>query len=327
MSLTLETARERWGDELERRLMEAVGEGGEDLLRTMNAFHLETGGKRLRGLIPVVVAANLGGEPEAALEVGTALELLHNATLVHDDLQDGDEVRRGAPTIWARWGAAQAINAGDSLYFHGLSRLARAPAGAALVGPVADAMLKVIAGQVMEFRMQTPQGDGAHLDPGLGIWESMARGKTGALFGACFYGGVVAGGGDVARAEAARAFGETLGLLFQVQDDYLDLVGDKGRGRRGSDLAEGKWSYPVAWVLSNGEPLDAASVHALVTTPREATTDAMISDGLALLERTGALAATAKWLRETAASLEDGPDAGLVPGLVRRVLAPVAHAI
>ncbi|MEC9071791.1 MAG: polyprenyl synthetase family protein, partial [Myxococcota bacterium] len=128
MTLTLEEARERFGGELERRLMEAVAEGGDDLLCRMSAFHLETGGKRLRGMIPLVVAANLGGDPEEALEIGVALELLHNATLVHDDLQDGDEVRRGAPAIWARWGAAQAINTGDALYFHGLARLARAPA-------------------------------------------------------------------------------------------------------------------------------------------------------------------------------------------------------
>ena len=327
MTITLDEARERFGGELERRLMEAVAEGGDDLLCGMSTFHLETGGKRLRGMIPLVVVANLGGDPEEALEIGVALELLHNATLVHDDLQDGDEVRRGAPAIWARWGAAQAINTGDALYFHGLSRLVRAPAGVALVQPVSDAMLRVIAGQVMEFRMQEPQGGEAHLDPGIGVWETMARGKTGALFGACFYGGVLAATGDRDRADGAQRFGETLGLLFQVQDDYLDLVGDKGRGRRGSDLAEGKWSYPVAWVLSNGDPLDAASLHALVTTPREDTTDAMISDGLALLERTGAFAATATWLRETAASLEDGPEAGLVPGLVTRVLAPVAHAL
>src|SRR5215831_8065429 len=111
--LSFEEAQQRWGAELEQRLRESVSATG--LVGEMLSYQLASRGKRLRALLPVWGAANLGGRPEDALDVGVGLELLHNATLVHDDLQDGDRYRRGVPTVWHRWGAVQAINAGNAL--------------------------------------------------------------------------------------------------------------------------------------------------------------------------------------------------------------------
>ena len=288
----------------------------------MAGYHLATGGKRLRALLPPWIAAALGGDPEAALGLGVGLELLHNATLVHDDLQDGDVVRRGQPTVWRRYGVAQAINAGDALYFLGMEQLLGSATGVRTASFAARALTRVIEGQVLEFQLQDPAGG---LPVTLASWERMARCKTGALFGACFHAGGCAAGVDDERLAELAAHGEQLGLLFQVQDDLLDLVGDKGRDRRGSDLAEGKRSYPVVWVLTHAPPADRAALAAVVQAPREATTDDMIADALRVLDRTGALASTAGWVRRCASELEAGPVR--LPGLIQRILAPVAHAL
>lgn len=327
MMLTLSGVRERFGDAIEARLDRAFGEDATSLLAVMGRAHLATGGKRLRALVPCWIAENLAGRGGRALDLGVGLELIHNATLVHDDLQDGDTHRRGQETLWRRFGEAQAINAGDGLYFLGMDVIAGAPEGESLIQAVSKAMLRVIEGQVMEFQLQLPTDDPAHLRPSAAAWERMARGKTGALFGACFRAGAVAGGWGREQADAAARQGEGLGLLFQVQDDYLDLVGDKGRELRGSDLAEGKLSFPVVWAFENAEPAVAAELRGVIAAPREATDAAMVARALDLLDGCGALDATAAWLREGRDEAGRGPAAALVPGLVDAILAPVAHAL
>ncbi len=319
---TLDEAREWWMPALERRLMLAVQ--GETLLAEMMRYHLATGGKRLRALLPPWICDELGGDAQDALDLGVGLELLHNATLVHDDLQDGDTVRRGQATVWRRWGSAQAINAGDALYFLGLERLLAIPRFASTATFASQALVRVIGGQVMEFQLQERVPGGAS-EGLLAGWRQMAAGKTGALFAACFHAGAIAAGRGADEALDVAGYGERIGLLFQVQDDLLDLVGEKGRDRRGSDLAEGKLSFPVVWALEHAEQGPASRLRRIVEAPREATTDAMISEGLSLLESTGALATTAELLLETAAGLADGPVS--LPGLVARILAPVAHAL
>ena len=319
-SVTLDEARRRWSANLERRLTEATAEAG--LLGDMVRYQLDTGGKRLRALLPPWICHELGGPALEALDLGVGLELLHNATLVHDDLQDGDTVRRGQPTVWRVWGSAQAINAGDALYFLGMERLLAAPRGPATAGFASRALVRVIGGQVMEFQLQEQPPAGEALLAG---WREMAAGKTGALFGACFHAGAVAAGRSPADAAVLAAFGERIGLLFQVQDDLLDLVGQKGRDRQGSDLAEGKLSYPVAWALAQAPSRAGADLRQIVDAPRDDTTDAMIAEGLALLDELGALAATGALLVTTAAELATAPV--VLPGLVDRILAPVAHAL
>lgn len=323
--MTLSAARERFGPAIESRLDLALGDDPASLLATMGRAHLATGGKRLRALVPCWLADNISGQGERALELGVGLELIHNATLVHDDLQDGDTHRRGQETLWRRFGEAQAINAGDGMYFLGMEVIAGAADGARLTHAISRAMLRVIEGQIMEFQLQLPLGDPARLPPTRATWERMARGKTGALFGACFRAGAVAGGWSAEQADAAAHHGEALGLLFQVQDDLLDLVGDKGRDLRGSDLAEGKLSFPVVWAYEHAEASLAAELRAIVSAPRDATSPAMVSRGIELLTSCGAVAATTEWLRATRDRVTTGAVAELVPGLAEQILAPVAH--
>lgn len=325
LPLTFDEVLRRYGGAIERLVLESNGAGG--LLGEMIDYHLATGGKRMRALLPVWVCVNLGGTAEAALELGAGLELLHNATLVHDDLQDGDTHRRGRPAVWHRWSMAQAINTGDALIFQALARIARAPAAPRILPYLAEALVRVVEGQTLELQLQLPHEDDAAVAPTKERWEAMARSKTGALFATCMYTGAAAAGADDIVIEAAARFGEELGLLFQVQDDYLDLVGDKGRERRGRDLLEGKLSFPVVWAYDHAAPADLAPIRGILERPREARTWAMVDEALAALDRCGALAAAAAWLRAAAAAAERHPIAKVVPGLSARCLAPVAHAL
>jgi geranylgeranyl diphosphate synthase, type I len=311
----------RYGQDAEAALSLHTPEG---MLGEMVRYHLETGGKRLRALLPVWVCHNLGGDTAAAVRVGAGFELLHNATLVHDDLQDGDTVRRGRPTVWRAFGDAQAINAGDALYFQGMLAILGHRHGSRLAELAASTLVRVIEGQTMEFQLQLPAGDARHLAPSLAAWDAMAGRKTAALFRGAVMAGTVAADADAEWVERAAAWGDSLGLMFQVQDDYLDLVADKGRERRGTDLQEGKLSFPVLWAVERAPRAASERLLQIVRTPRASTTDAMVDEGLALLDETGALRETARWLRERSARLLDDPLANALPGLVERILLPVA---
>ena len=155
----------------------------------------------------------------------------------------------------------------------------------------------------------------------------MARGKTGALFGAAFRVGFAAGSDDRAGADAMAEHGERLGWAFQVQDDLLDLVGDKGRQRRATDLAEGKLSMPAVWALQNGPPQVVSRLTEILSAPREATTDAMLDEGVALLDSSGAIAAAIAELITARDDYARSPCAALMPDLMDVVLRPVAHVL
>ncbi|MEM1030862.1 MAG: hydroxymethylglutaryl-CoA reductase, degradative [Myxococcota bacterium] len=220
---------------------------GDSSLVSMCAYHMETGGKRLRALLPLLVAEAFETDHEGLLPFGAACEMLHNATLVHDDLQDGDLVRRGRMTVWNRYGQAQAINLGDAMFYFAvlLCHRTRAPAARreTLVRRLLLDTLQVIDGQEREFALK---GDA----PPMADYFRMVEGKTSGLFALPMAGAAQFCGaeeGEVADlAEAARH----LGVLFQIQDDVLDLYGDKGRGAKGSDVAEGKRSVLAVHALN-----------------------------------------------------------------------------
>jgi geranylgeranyl pyrophosphate synthase len=323
--VTFDVIHQSFADEVERRLRERLMAAG--LIRRMLDYHLATGGKRLRALLPVWVCINLGRDAEIAFDVGVGLELLHNATLVHDDLQDGDTHRRGRPTVWRRWGESQAINAGDALIFEAFGCIARAASGAHLVAPTAVTSMRLVEGQAMEFQLQLPLDHPDALPITMEVWQAMARAKTGALFGLCLRAGAVAAGRSEAFAEAAARYGEGLGLLFQVQDDLLDLVGNKGRARPGSDLKEGKLSFPVVLAYAYAAPDESAPIRAVLNVPREHRTWDMVDEACEALNRCGALTATATWLEHAARAATEHPLSRLVPGCVDKFVAPVGHVL
>lgn len=236
---------------------------GGDLLGSVASQALSSGGKRTRAQLALAAGEALGvwTVPWAA-----ACELLHNATLVHDDLQDGDRTRRGKPTVWAEHGPAQAINAGDlmlmlpTLVLGGLPVEHRWPMAELLhSGAVA-----CVRGQALELSLPTL----AH--PSRQDWDAAVRGKSGELLALPVQGACLLAGRDDASS-VGQVFRE-LGVLYQLADDLTDLYGDKGRGERGCDLREGKISALVVAHLAE-RPEDTPWLRAVLAAPRDETPD------------------------------------------------------
>ncbi|WP_461829348.1 polyprenyl synthetase family protein [Aquifex sp.] len=212
-----------WKERIEERLSELLNpKGPEILIEAMKYYPLQKG-KRIRPLFTVAVADALGGNEEDAITVGVAIELIHNYSLVHDDLpsMDNDEVRRGLPTCHVKFGEALALLAGDALLTYAFEILS-APENFKTLD--AERILEIsriiaqkagsdgmVGGQVLDIEKH---GD---------LYEVSLK-KTGALFEACFMcGGVVAGRRDLLP--ELENSGRNVGLLFQMVDDYLDKDG------------------------------------------------------------------------------------------------------
>jgi len=214
------------------------------------------GGKLLRPSLVCFSCEALGGDVSAALPLACALELVHNFSLVHDDIQDGDELRRGRPTVWKAFGTAQAINSGDGLLVLAL-KTAIGVQGALSPKAVLTALealnsatFRMIEGQALDLGLE---GDDSG---GVAEYLAMARRKTGALFGAAFELGAIAAGRPELSSEN-RELGETLGLAFQITDDILGIWGkpeQTGKPAR-SDLVRRKHSWPVAYALEQDPTL------------------------------------------------------------------------
>lgn len=214
-------------------------------------------GKGLRAGLTTAAAEACGAAPDAAAPMAVAIELMHNFSLVHDDVLDTDRIRRGRPTVWARWGIPAAICLGDALHAGGIQVLARELPGdqaAAAVTRLESVMAELCRGQYVDcaFDGRTTVKVSEYL--------AMATGKTGALMGAACALGASVAEADPATMAAFDAFGSTLGLAFQVVDDLLGIWGDPAvTGKTaGNDLIARKWSYPVAAALESGTSTAAA---------------------------------------------------------------------
>lgn len=306
-------------DEVELRMRQLSAGDRLERAGVMAQEHLATGGRRIRARLALAVTATLDGDPARAVAWATAVELLHNATLVHDDIQDGDRVRRGHPTTWVRHGVPQAINAGDLMLMLPFVAL-QAPGmplevQAGLSGALAQSAVQVVRGQAEEMDMLSA----GHLSRV--AWERCARGKTGALFGLPVQGAALAAGWSATdAARLAQPFAD-LGLLYQLQDDVVDLYGDKGRGERGSDLKEGKVSALVSAHLERW-PEDRAWLVGLLAAERDETSDAMVAEAARRFRESGALDDVLDWIRTCEAAVLSDVASARAPGLL-----PVAQEL
>ncbi|RME21612.1 MAG: polyprenyl synthetase family protein [Deltaproteobacteria bacterium] len=258
-----------------------------ELLGGMAQEHLASGGRRRRARLALAATGVLGGDPRSAVGWAAAVELLHNATLVHDDIQDGDRVRRGRATVWARHGVAQAINVGDLLLMLPFSAVAYVDGDDALRWRLSEALARraaeIVRGQALDLDL-LPSG---RLD--VDSFDRAIAGKTGALLSLVIEGAALIAERPSATATALGDAFSVLGMIYQLQDDVLDLYGDKGRGARGCDLAEGKVSALVVSHLARC-PADRDWLLSLLRAPRSETSTADISDAAMRFHRSGALA-------------------------------------
>lgn len=235
---------------------------------SMMAYHLgwegegagpKTRGKRIRPLLVLLTCAAAGGIWRKALPAAAAVELVHNFSLIHDDIQDNSPLRRGRQTVWQKWGIAQAINAGDAmltLAHLALLRLDSASSASVTLqaaNTLQRACLQLTRGQYLDLAYETREQLSSDE-----YWQ-MVGGKTASLLGACTELGAIAAETDQTRREAFRDFGYYLGLAFQAQDDILGIWGDAALTGKSaeSDLIAKKKSLPVIYGLEqNGKFAD-----------------------------------------------------------------------
>ena len=264
-------------------------------LEEMCRYQFDTGGKRLRALLPLLVVDCLEEDPAKALAMGAACEMVHNATLVHDDVQDGDETRRGRQTVWRRFGVPRAIDLGDAMFYLAVLLAQRAPVSGesreGLARRLLIETLKVIDGQEQEFALR------ADPRPSMDRYFAMVEAKTARLFVLAMAGAAELLGQGGRVIEGLTEAGRQLGILFQVQDDVLDLYGDKGRGERGSDIAEGKRSVLAVHALENAAADDARWLREVLDKDREATSPADVDRAADLFDRLGSLAFAVREMR------------------------------
>lgn len=211
-------------------------------------------GKAIRPALVLTAVRALGGQQAAAVRAAAAVELIHNFTLLHDDVMDRDTTRRHRPTAWTVFGDADAILAGDALQALAQQLLAEDPhpASAAAAARLAGCVVELCAGQHTDTAMEKLGPDEVTLDECL----AMAEAKTGALIGcACALGGLYAGA-DAEDVDALDAFGREAGLAFQLIDDVIGIWGDPSRTGKpaGADLIARKKSLPVVAALGAGTP-------------------------------------------------------------------------
>lgn len=211
-------------------------------------------GKRVRPMVCLLGTGAAGGVPEQAIPIAAGIEFLHNFTLMHDDIQDHSELRRGRPTVWQYWGEAQAINAGDATF--ALSQLALFKAvdrgmESATLAEIATEFnrmtLKIVEGQVLDLGYEQRSNITTE------DYLRMISGKTAAIVAFASWSGARVAGCDAATCNGFHEFGRLLGLGFQVRDDYLGIWGDdSSTGKQaGDDIRGRKQSIPIIMLMES----------------------------------------------------------------------------
>ncbi|MGL4651851.1 MAG: polyprenyl synthetase family protein, partial [Caldilineaceae bacterium] len=184
-------------------------------------------GKRLRPMLCLLACAEVGGEVARAIPAAAALELLHNFSLIHDDIEDGDEMRRHRATVWKIWGVPQAINAGDGMFALAFAAIQRLN-DRGVAPETTLAALRIFTQTCVDLT------EGQHLDIGferrdlveVEEYLRMIQGKTAALIAGSVAIGAAVGGAESEQDAALWRFGHNIGLAFQIQDDILGIWGD-----------------------------------------------------------------------------------------------------
>lgn len=245
-------------------------------------------GKRLRPRILLAVAQAEGASPGDAYGAAAAVEMLHNFSLIHDDIEDRDELRHGRPTLWTKYGVAASIEAGNALcsltYLTLLDSARDRPALAlALERALLRAHHAMCAGQSHDIEFETTNVVSFER------YAAMIEGKTAALFSASCELGALAAGASDERAASYGRIGRAYGLAFQIRDDVLGIWGlsDETGKPSGADIRRRKWSFPVTWALDGPPSADRERI-ARAYAAKCAIDEADVQPIVAALERLGA---------------------------------------
>jgi geranylgeranyl diphosphate synthase type I len=245
-------------------------------------------GKRMRPLLGLLAYLSIKGSYAEALPGAAAVELGHNFSLVHDDIEDGDRERRHRATLWTLHGVPQAVNTGDAIFaisriaLHRLSDIGFSDAKVLRLMRLFDqTCLTLCEGQYIDI-WTSERDEVVPVD----LYLDMIGRKTGALISASVEAGALLATDDEAVIERYKRFGWALGLAFQLNDDLLGIWGEEqATGKEPSDIAKHKKTLPMLYAFEQAEPVDRDRLHAIYR--EESPTPADVAEAIAILERAG----------------------------------------
>lgn len=237
------------------------GAGNPESLYNPIAYAIEAGGKRLRPVLMLMAAEAFGGDPEKALDPAVGIELFHNFTLLHDDVMDNSDTRRGRPSVMARWNVNTAILSGDTM----LTLATR------MISKVEDSILRPVLDRFNRMAIEVYEGQQLDMDfesmkeVSPEAYIEMIQKKTGALLGCAAAIGAIIGGASEKDAEAMYNFGMMLGVAFQIEDDRLDTFGDPAVFGKpiGGDIRNNKQTFLMVTALAKGDE-DTEALRAVI---------------------------------------------------------------
>lgn len=274
---------------IERRITESLSSSRHERLAGAMMHLIHGGGKRMRATLPWLVGRAVGDTHSGLLDIGAAIETIHNFTLVHDDIMDDDEIRRGRNAVHIEYDMPTAINAGDAMLAIAFERLVMSanielqdiPS---LVNRIAWMVRRVSEGQQLdiEFENRTRVTEEEYLE--------MIEGKTAVMFLICAELGARVAGADEEVVECLAEWGRSVGLCFQLMDDLIDVLSDSATLGKptGSDVAQGKQTLMVIHALSQPDSDVKSRLTSVLGKCDEATPE-MIQDGISALDELGSI--------------------------------------
>jgi len=267
------------------------------------SYAIESNGKRLRPALALLAGGATGNISPSHLDLAVILELIHAATLVHDDILDGADKRRGQPTANAKWGNAISVLLGDCLFAHAL-KLSTSFQNGEISRRIAHAASDVCSGEIIQTQRR--------FDLKLSVpdYYKIIEMKTAALFAAACELGALINEAAPEVIDSLRIFGLQLGTAYQIYDDVLDLAGDEAKAGKtlGSDLRKGKLTLPVLHLLQISDEAERHRLSEIILNGDEADIQALADRAIAAGAVKSAIATGRKLLREAESRLRLVPD-------------------
>lgn len=249
---------------------------------------IKAGGKKLRPALVVLSCEAVGGRSKDALKTAASMELIHTFSLIHDDIMDKDEMRRGKPSVHMLWGEPMAILAGDTLFSKAFETVLKTditnlPPQRVVYAlkTVVDSCIKICEGQALDIGFE------GKLDVKEDEYLTIIYKKTAALIAAATKAGAILGGGTDEQIEAISEYGRLIGMAFQIQDDYLDVVSvEEDIGKPvGSDIVEGKMTLMVVHALANASKEDKSRLISIL----ESNNEDLVVDAIEIFNKYGSI--------------------------------------
>lgn len=266
------------------------------------AYAIESNGKRLRPALALLAGGATGGISSGHLDLAVIVELIHAASLVHDDILDGADKRRGQPTANAKWGNAISVLLGDCLFAHAL-KLSTNFSNGEVARRLADSTTEVCSGEIIQTQRR--------FDLKLSVpdYYKIIEMKTAALFGVATELGAFLNGAAPDVISGFKVFGLRLGTAYQIYDDCLDIAGDEGNAGKtlGSDLRKGKLTLPILHLLQVSDSDERHRLSEVILNGDDADIATLVSRAIDAGAVRYAVGTARKMIREAQAALEVAP--------------------